>query len=98
MSTYAVRYLYDDRDDLRASVRPDHRAYLTGLADAGQLLGSGPFVGGEAGGALLVLVAPDGDALDALLAGDPFAAAGLIAETDVREWNVATGPWAASTH
>jgi uncharacterized protein YciI len=98
MSTYAVRYLYDDRDDLRASVRPEHRAYLTGLADAGQLLGSGPFTDDEPAGALLVLVAPDRSALDALLAGDPFAAAGLIAATDVRLWDVATGPWAASTH
>ncbi len=96
MSTYAVRYTYDSRDDVRGRIRPEHRAYLAGLADAGQLLGSGPFVDGEPG-ALLVFSAPDRDTLDGLLAGDPFAAAGIIAATDVREWDVATGPWAGST-
>ncbi|NKY06740.1 hypothetical protein HF998_07110, partial [Cellulomonas hominis] len=44
--------------------------------------------------ALLVLDQPDRAALDAVLADDPFAVAGVIAEVDVRAWNPVIGPWA----
>ncbi|HEY0214848.1 MAG TPA: YciI family protein [Cellulomonas sp.] len=93
MTVFAVRYTYDARTDLQAEIRPEHRAYLRGLAEQGAVLGSGPFVGG-APGALLVFSAAHREALDAMLAGDPFAAAGVIAETDVREWAPGVGPWA----
>lgn len=94
MATYAVRYTYDERADVRDVVRPEHRAYLAGLADAGQLHGSGPWVGGEPG-ALLVLEAPDEAALGVLLERDPFQREGLVTVTDVREWDVVLGPWAS---
>ncbi len=93
MPTYAVQYTYDERADVRDAVRPAHRAYLAGLAATGLLRGSGPYVGG-APGALLVFSAPDEDALQALLADDPFHLEGLIAATEVREWDVVLGPWA----
>lgn len=93
MSLYAVQYHYDHRADLQAEVRPSHREYLSGVADAGQLLGSGPYLSGDPG-ALLVFRAEDRAELDRLLAGDPFAAAGVIARTEVREWNLVLGPWA----
>ena len=57
------------------------------------LLGSGPFEDG-APGALLVFGTADRAQLDTVLAADPFALEGLIAETDVREWDVVLGPWA----
>lgn len=95
MAIFAVRYTYDQRADVRDAVRPEHRDYLRGLADAGSLHGSGPFADGEPG-ALLVLDAPDRAALDALLAADPFAREGLIGRTDVREWSLLIGPWAAA--
>lgn len=94
MSVYAVRYTYDSRSDLQGEVRPEHRAYLRGLADRGALHGSGPFADGEPG-ALLILDAPDRATLDALLADDPFARAGVIAAVEVRTWNVVIGPWSA---
>lgn len=95
MPTYAVRYTYDERADVRDAVRPEHRAYLGSLADEGRLLGSGPFADGDPG-ALLVLRADDRDALDALLAADPFAREGIVAVTDVRVWDLVLGPWSRS--
>lgn len=94
MPTYAVRYTYDERADVRDAVRPEHRAYLGDLAHAGNLRGSGPWVGGTPG-ALLVFEASDEAALSALLADDPFQREGLVTETDVRQWDVVLGPWAA---
>lgn len=93
MATFAVRYTYDQRTDLQDELRPEHRAYLRGLAEHGLLHGSGPFSDG-APGALLVFEATDRDALDTLLAGDPFARAGVIAEVEVRAWTLVIGPWA----
>lgn len=92
MSLYAVRYTYDSRTDRQDEVRPEHRAYLRGLADRGALHGSGPFADGDPG-ALLILDAPDRQTLDALLAADPFALVGVIAAVEVRMWNVVIGPW-----
>jgi len=94
MTTYAVRYTYDERADVRDVVRPSHRDYLGGLADQGHLLGSGPWADGDPG-ALLVFAFPDRAALDEALAADPFAREGLITAVDVREWTLVLGPWAA---
>ncbi|WP_448629503.1 YciI family protein [Cellulomonas soli] len=94
MPVYAVQYTYVDDSAALDAARPEHRQYLGGLAEAGVALGTGPFVGGAAG-ALLVLRTDDRPALDAALAGDPFARHGLIARTDVHEWNPIIGPWSA---
>ena len=93
MPTYAVRYTYAvDSGATRDSVRPAHHAYLRSRPE---LLGSGAFVGGDAG-ALLVFEATDAAALDAILAADPFAQAGVITSTDVREWKIVSGRWSES--
>lgn len=92
MPTFAVQYTYDARLDLQAAIRPEHRDYLRRLAVDGSLLGSGPYTDGVPG-ALLVFRAQDRVTLDALLSGDPFARAGLIAATTVRTWDVVLGPW-----
>ncbi|GIG39430.1 YciI family protein [Cellulomonas phragmiteti] len=93
MSTFAVRYTYDERAEVRDVVRPEHRAWLSELAAAGVLLGSGPFTEGTPG-ALLVLQADDESALRSVLQQDPFAREGLIAQTEVRGWHLVLGPWA----
>lgn len=94
MSTYAVRYTYDDQADARDRFRPEHRAWLAGLVEAGTLLGSGPFT--DAPGALLVFRADSVDAVRDLLAQDPFAREGLVAATEVHAWDVVLGPWSAT--
>jgi len=93
MSIFAVRYTYDERAEVRDAVRPEHRAWLAAQADAGVLLGSGPFTDGSPG-ALLVLRAQDEQEVGAVLAQDPFAREGLVAQTEVRGWNLILGPWA----
>jgi uncharacterized protein YciI len=92
MSIFAVEYTYDERRDEQDAVRPEHRAYLRGLAEQGTLLASGPWADGGTG-ALLVFRTDDAATLDALLAADPFARAGLVASTAVRGWNVVIGGW-----
>ncbi|WP_019137245.1 YciI family protein [Cellulomonas massiliensis] len=95
MPTFAVQYTYDERADVRDRVRPEHRAWLAGRADAGELLGSGPYVGGEPG-ALLVFRTADEETLRTLLAADPFVREGFVARTDVRAWDLVLGPWSRS--
>ena len=59
---------------------------------AGDLLASGPFT--DAPGALLVFRAASRDALDRLLAQDPYAAAGVLATVEAHAWDQVFGPWA----
>ncbi|CAL8978350.1 hypothetical protein CELL_02818 [Cellulomonas sp. T2.31MG-18] len=95
MTTYAVRYTYDERADVLARFRPEHRAWLARQAERGALLGSGPFTEGEPG-ALLVFRAADPQALADLLAQDPLSREGLVRSTEVRVWDVILGPWSAT--
>jgi len=46
-------------------------------------------------GALLVFRADDQAVVDAILAADPFAREGLVADADVRAWELVLGPWSA---
>lgn len=96
MPLFSVTYTYDERADVRAAVRPEHRAWLAAHAEAGRLLGSGPFADDATPGALLVLRGDDADDVRAVLAEDPFAREGLVARTEVRQWDVVLGPWASS--
>jgi hypothetical protein len=93
MSIFAVEYTYRDLPDVRAAALAEHRTYLGTLAEDGRLLGSGAYADGSPG-ALLVFRVEDRAALDPLLAADPFVAAGLLAETRVRTWNLIIGGWA----
>lgn len=90
MPTFATTYRYTDDSDTRDAVRPDHRAYLGGLTEAGSLLVSGP-LSGEPAGALLVFEGDTEQVVRALVDGDPFVQAGLVAEISVREWATVSG-------
>lgn len=106
MPVFAVQYTYDDRAELRAQVRPAHRAFLRGLLDEGALLASGPFAGptttagdgsvaeAEPDGALLLVRAASTGAALERLALDPFAEHGLLAGVSARAWDPVLGPWA----
>ena len=91
MTVYAVEYTYTNDTVTRDRVRPEHRAYLRERLAAGDLLASGPFTDG---GALLLLSVVGPEALATVLADDPFAAAGVIAAVQTREWDPVSGPWA----
>ena len=62
------------------------RAYLTGLLAKGQLVASGPFT--DAPGALIVYEADSPEAAEALIAADPFRAAGVFVRWTVRPWKL----------
>lgn len=91
MSTFAVTYRYVDDPAAVDAARPDHRAYLDTLVEAGSLLISGPYVG-EPAGALLVLQGESEDAVRALVDADPFVARGLVSSLTLQEWNPVKGP------
>lgn len=91
MPYFATVYRYTDDDASRDEVRPSHRDYLAELSEQGRLAVSGPYVGGERGGALLVFVAPDEAAALELSDQDPFMLRGLVEQRTVREWQPVSG-------
>lgn len=84
---YAVQLAFSD-DPERLALRPGHRERLAGLAADGALLAAGPW--SDDSGALLVFVVDDRDALDAILAADPYYSARGVTVTSVEEWNPVT--------
>ena len=93
MSYFAVHYVYSPNAD-PDGVRPAHRAYLRELAEAGELVASGPLVGAETPGALLIMRADHHDRVADLLAQDPFAASGVIASRTITQWDPVIGVFA----
>jgi uncharacterized protein YciI len=93
MTVFAVEYRYDaSTAPRRDEVRADHRGWLADIAETGQLLASGPYEDGT--GALLLFKADDAESLHSLLAQDPFAVEGLLAETSATAWKPVSGPLA----
>ena len=88
MAVFAVTYTYSPDADRLAEFRPEHRAFLGGLNEAGSVIVSGPLPAddGGTGGALIIVDAPDADAVTALLDADPLHREDLVAERVVREW------------
>ena len=93
MAVFVVQYLYSEEKSAMDGLRPEHRAYLRTLLDAGSLLASGPLVDRNA--ALLIFSAEGPEAVAALLDRDPFEVAGFIGERIIEEWNPIMGPWGA---
>ena len=88
MSHWVLEYRYVD-PDARARVRPDHLAYMAGLHDRGRVVMGGPV--GDGSGALVVLRADSEEEVRAIIADDPYTAAGVAADHVVRPWTVAIG-------
>jgi uncharacterized protein YciI len=94
MSLFRIDYLYAaDSAATRDEVRPTHRAWLAGLdgteaSDGVKLVAAGPLGAQEA---MLIFRAPDSQRVGAVLERDPFAEAGVIDLTTVREWTPTTG-------
>jgi uncharacterized protein len=83
---YAVTYEHPDETGWQLHLMP-HIAWLQDRLKDGSLLASGPFPGAPQKLAMLILAAPDRAALDVLIASDPFATQGLIANMTVRAWD-----------
>jgi uncharacterized protein YciI len=91
MPYFATVYHYTQDDAARNDVRPAHRDYLRGLSEQGGLAVSGPYVGGDSGGALLIFVADTEAAALELSDNDPFMVHGLVQQRTVREWQPSSG-------
>lgn len=76
-----------DSEALRLAQRPAHVAFLEALGDT--LVSAGPLLAADGTamiGSLLILDAPDRVAVDAVLATDPYAKAGLFQSVAVHPW------------
>lgn len=82
---------------LRVATRPSHRAYLRQLHPEGVVVVlGGPTLADEPGddaaaapmnGTLLVVRAPSREAVERLVAADPYSQAQLFAEVTIRRWD-----------
>ncbi len=98
MRTFAVEYVYDTtRTADIDTLRPEHREFLNGLAEAGTVLASGPWLDNAAPGALLLVSAEDDAQVKQILDADPFHRAHLISHRKVRAWNPVIGAFADRT-
>lgn len=71
-----------------------HVAYLKTLVTQGKLRASGPATGLPLRSGLLIFTVVDRAELDQLIAGDPFAREGLIANITIVEWDPLFGRFA----
>lgn len=95
-TTFAVLYSYTDDTELREATRPAHREYLARFADDGSLLVAGAWAPSEAPGGLLLFRTADRSAVQAIVDGDPYTTAGVVATADIREWAPPLGPLAGA--
>lgn len=74
---------------VRIDNRPAHVEFLNGLNSKGTLKFAGPLLDEDSKpcGSLVVVAADDLASAKDILAGDPFAKAGLFATTEVIAWN-----------
>lgn len=94
MATYAVIYTYSDDAELRAAVRPRHRAYLSGLGEQGICLVAGAWAPTEPPGGLLIFRAETKDEVADLVSADPFVTEGYVIDKKIIEWPPGIGPLA----
>lgn len=93
MKFFVVTMTHPDGPEWGQHVMP-HVEYLNGLIEVGKLRASGPVVGSTLRAGLLLFTVENRAKLDALIAADPFAIEGLIAELTVTEWNPLFGAFA----
>lgn len=86
MTTYVVTYNHPDEAGWTEHVGP-HVDWLVEQVANGTLRASGPFVDTPVRSAMLIIDAADRDALDAIIASDPFSIEGLIEDMTVTAWD-----------
>lgn len=89
---FVVTYRYDpDQSEAIAALRPRHREFLAELHAQGTLRASGPWVGGTAAGAYLLMNTTSAEHAGQLGVRDPFRAAGVITERTIQGWEPVIG-------
>lgn len=76
-----------DSAALRASIRPDHLAFLE--KNVGRIIACGAKLaddGQSAFGSIYILDVEDRASAEAFMAGDPYSAAGLFATVTIARW------------
>jgi uncharacterized protein len=86
MAKFVALLTFSDDAELLQKTRPDHRAYLQSLLDAGKLWMSGPWVD-DTGALLIYEVESLGEAQD-LLDADPYRTAGVLTDARIKEWRL----------
>lgn len=85
MAKFALILEFGPDSETRLATRPRHREYLQKLLAEGKLVESGPWV--DDSGALLIYEAADEAEARALIAADPYTAAGVAARSTLKAWN-----------
>jgi uncharacterized protein YciI len=86
---WAAVIRYGNPDKIK-KVRPVHRQYLSALRERGKLWASGPFV--DDSGALIIYQAESEEEARQLIEGDPFFAAGVFQDIQLKPWNIVFTP------
>jgi uncharacterized protein YciI len=86
---WAAVIRYGNPDKIK-EVRPVHRQYLSALRERGKLWASGPFV--DDSGALIIYQAESEEEARQLIEGDPFFAAGVFQDIQLKPWNIVFTP------
>lgn len=94
MSVFVVRYTHPATPGWALHLEAHTKWLLARLEDR-SLLASGPVEATHGHGALLVFDVDTRAALDALLAGDPYAQHDLVSSCEVIEWNPLFGAFQA---
>jgi uncharacterized protein len=84
---YAVQLAFSD-DPARLEGRPAHREKLAAHQAAGRLLAAGPYA--DESGALLVFLVPGRDAMDEIIADDPYYTGPGVTVAGIHEWTPVT--------
>ena len=77
--------------DLRLATRPKHLEYVGGPTSPAKL--GGPLLDdtGNPIGSLSIMEAEDRATVEAFVADDPYALAGLFASVEIKPWRIAVG-------
>jgi uncharacterized protein YciI len=86
MRVFIVTYEHPDNEGWQQHLMP-HLTWLQDRLQDGSLIASGPFSEADVKSALLIMSAPDQATLESIIATDPFAIEGLIANIPIRLWD-----------
>ncbi|MFW0155803.1 YciI family protein [Rothia sp. P6271] len=90
MSIFICTYNYAPAEE-QEKYRPEHRLYLGSLVEQGIIVASGPYVGGETPGAMLLFNTSSADEVHQYVSQDPMYRGGAVLSYCVREWNPVLG-------